>query len=161
MAFSAASSEDESEPEPQAATPTPEAKPTSTGLDPNDLQRIAVDALAHARQASASDALADSDWTTTEGTVTIQTALSKIMLPTVINPDAEKIFRAALVGAHPGLKITLVPASKTGGSAAPKKARPARSGSAQAKALDHPIVQEAQRLFHAELRTVIDLTPND
>ena len=167
-----ASSNDETEQEPYspasvtqtaaepAAPPAEAPKPISTGLDPNDLQRIAVDALANARQASASDALADSDWTTTEGAVTIQTALSKIMLPTVVNPDAEKILRAALVSAHPGLKITLVPASKTA-TASPKKARPAASGSAQAKALDHPIVQEAQRLFHAELRTVIDLTPND
>jgi DNA polymerase-3 subunit gamma/tau len=168
-----ASSNDETEQEPYspasvtqtaaepAAPPTEAPKPVSTGLDPNDLQRIAVDALANARQASASDALADSEWTTTEGAVNIQTALSKIMLPTVVNPDAEKIFRTALVSAHPGLKITLVPASKTSSSTSPRKARPAASGSAQAKALDHPIVREAQRLFHAELRTVIDLTPND
>ena len=33
--------------------------------------------------------------------------------------------------------------------------------SAQARAMEHPIVQEAQRLFNAEIRNVIDLTPND
>jgi len=33
-----------------------------------------------------------------------------------------------------------------------------KSGSAQAKAEQHPIVQQAQRLFHAEIQSVIDLT---
>jgi DNA polymerase-3 subunit gamma/tau len=80
------------------------------------------------------------------------------MLPIVINPDAERIARAALRDAGI-LKLTLLP-----GAAAPtaaKKSRPARTGSVQAKALEHPMVQQAQKLFAAEIQTVIDLRDND
>jgi DNA polymerase-3 subunit gamma/tau len=45
--------------------------------------------------------------------------------------------------------------------AAVKKPRAAKSGSAQAKAMEHPIVQRAQTLFNAEIRSVIDLREND
>jgi DNA polymerase-3 subunit gamma/tau len=38
-----------------------------------------------------------------------------------------------------------------------KAPKPARTGSAQAKALEHPMVQQAQKLFNAEIQTVIDL----
>jgi DNA polymerase-3 subunit gamma/tau len=41
------------------------------------------------------------------------------------------------------------------------KIRAPKSGSAQAKAMEHPIVQRAQTLFNAEIRTVIDLREND
>ena len=79
------------------------------------------------------------------------------MLPVVLNPDAEKIIRAALRDAGV-LKLTLLPAAAP---AAAKKPRPARTGSVQAKALEHPMVQQAQKLFHAELQTVIDLREPD
>ena len=57
------------------------------------------------------------------------------------------------------LKLVLLPGVKT--AASTKKPRAAKSGSAQAKAMDHPIVQRAQTLFNAEIRTVIDLREND
>ena len=75
------------------------------------------------------------------------------MLPVVLNPDAERIIRAALRDAGV-LKLTLLPAAAT---AVAKKPRSARTGSVQAKALEHPMVQQAQKLFAAELQTVIDL----
>jgi DNA polymerase-3 subunit gamma/tau len=73
--------------------------------------------------------------------------------PVVLNPDAERIARAVLRDAGI-LKLTLLAAAAT---AAAKKPRPARTGSVQAKALEHPMVQQAQKLFAAELQTVIDL----
>jgi DNA polymerase-3 subunit gamma/tau len=63
------------------------------------------------------------------------------MLPVVMNAEAEKVARAA--------------------PAAQKKTRAPRSGSVQAKALEHPMVQQAQKLFQAEIQTVIDLREND
>ena len=53
-------------------------------------------------------------------------------------------------------KLTLVAA----GAAAPaaKKTRTVKAGSAQAKAAEHPMVVEAQRLFDAEIQSVIDLS---
>ena len=137
------------------------AAPVATlGPDPDHLQQAAVDALMSARsQSTAADAIVDSDFTLSETGLAIQTTQSKIMLPTVINSEAEKIVRAAIQSLAPGLKITLLPATTK--STPSKKPRAAASGSAQARALEHPIVQEAQRLFNAEIRNVIDLTQND
>ena len=136
-------------------------KPTSA-LDPDHLQQAAVDALMSAKsQTTAADAVVDSDFTLTPTGLSIQTTHSKTMLPTVINPEAEKIIRSAIQSLAPGLKITLLPATAAAKSTASKKPRAAASGSAQARAMEHPIVQEAQRLFNAEIRNVIDLTPND
>ncbi len=144
-----------------AAAPAPSSTP-----DPDHLQQAAVDALMSAKsQSTAADAIVDSDFTLTgpesAPALTIQTTHSKTMLPTVINPEAEKILRAAIQSLAPGLKITLLPATAAAKSTASKKPRAAASGSAQARAMEHPIVQEAQRLFNAEIRNVIDLTTTD
>jgi DNA polymerase-3 subunit gamma/tau len=78
----------------------------------------------------------------------------------VVNPEAEKIVRLALREAGAGaLKLVLLPG--TANSAAAKKPRAAKSGSVQAKAMEHPIVQQAQKLFDAEIRNVIDLREGD
>jgi DNA polymerase-3 subunit gamma/tau len=141
--------------------------PRSSDLHPSSLhsaealQRVAVDALSAAKnQDTAADALTDAEWAVTEGEVRVQTELSKTMLPMVINGEAEKLVKNALRDAGAGaLKLVLLPGVKT--AAATKKPRAAKSGSAQAKAMDHPIVQRAQTLFNAEIRTVIDLREND
>lgn len=129
------------------------ASPASIG-DATDFQRAVVEALAAANQSSAADAMADATWILASDEARVQTDLSKTMLPVVLNPEAEKIARAALrdSGIH---KLTMLPGTAT--PAADKKSRPARTGSVQAKALEHPMVQQAQRLFAAELQTVIDL----
>ena len=105
-------------------------------------------------QGSAADAMADAEWTVEGGEVRVQTELSKTMLPMVINAEAEKIVRAALREAG-ALKLVLLPGAATAKAA--KKPRVAKSGSAQAKAMEHPVVQQAQKLFDAEIRNVIDL----
>jgi DNA polymerase III subunit gamma/tau len=126
-----------------------------------ELQRVAVDALLAAKnQATPADALADAEWTVTEGEVRVQTELSKTMLPLVINAEVEKLVKAALRDADAGaLKLVLLPGVKNSANA--KKPRAAKSGSVQAKAMEHPIVQRAQTLFNAEIRNVIDLRDND
>ncbi|WP_183788079.1 DNA polymerase III subunit gamma/tau [Tunturiibacter gelidoferens] len=126
-----------------------------------ELQRVAVDALLAAKnQATPADALADAEWTVTEGEIRVQTELSKTMLSMVINAEAEKLIRAALRDAGVGaLKLMFLPGVKNAANA--KKPRAAKSGSVQAKALEHPIVQRAQTLFNAEVRNVIDLRDND
>jgi DNA polymerase III subunit gamma/tau len=126
-----------------------------------ELQRVAVDALSAAKnQDTPADALADAEWVVTDVEVRVQTGLSKTMLPMVINAEAEKLVKNALREAGAAaLKLVLLPGVKTAASA--KKPRAAKSGSAQAKAMEHPIVQRAQTLFNAEIRNVIDLTDND
>src|SRR6266702_2868130 len=124
----------------------------------DDPQRAVVEALSAAKLTSAADAMADAEWTIANGEATVQTELSKTMLPVVMNAEAEKIVRAALRDAGI-LKFNPLPGAAA--PAAAKKARPARSGSVQAKALEHPMVQQAQKLFSAEIQTVIDLRDND
>lgn len=152
------------------AVPEPEAIPESTkiadppaasGRSAEDLQRIAIEALSAGKsQGSAADALADAEWTVVGDEVRVQTELSKTMLPLVINTDADRIVRTALRTSGAGqLKLVLLPG--VANAAAAKKPRAAKSGSAQAKAMDHPVVQQAQRLFNAEIRNVIDLSDND
>ncbi|HEX9198946.1 MAG TPA: hypothetical protein VF865_05270, partial [Acidobacteriaceae bacterium] len=124
----------------------------------DDPQRAVVEALSAAKLTSAADAMADAEWTIANGEATVQTELSKTMLPVVMNAEAEKIVRGALRDTGV-LKFNLLPGAAA--PAAAKKARPARSGSVQAKALEHPMVQQAQKLFSAEIQTVIDLRDND
>nr|WP_313900671.1 DNA polymerase III subunit gamma/tau [Edaphobacter flagellatus] len=125
-----------------------------------ELQRVAVEALSAAKsQGTAADAIGDAEWTVEGGEIRVQTALSKTMLSMVINADADRIIRAALRTAGAGaLKLSLLPGAA---NAVAKKPKVARTGSAQAKALDHPVVQQAQKLFNAEIRNVIDLRDND
>jgi DNA polymerase-3 subunit gamma/tau len=124
------------------------------------LQQAATEALSGRKnQDTAADAMADAEWTVLDGEVRVQTEISKAMLSMVINADAEKLIKSALRDAGAGaLKLVLLPGVKT---ATAKKPRTAKSGSAQAKAMEHPIVQRAQTLFNAEVRTVIDLRDGD
>jgi DNA polymerase III subunit gamma/tau len=139
---------------------------SSSDLQPSSLhsadvlQKAATEALAGAKsQDTAADALGDAEWMVTESEVRVQTELSKTMLPMVINAEAEKIVKAALRDAGAGaLKLVLLPGVKT---AAVKKPKAAKTGSVQAKAMEHPIVQRARTLFNAEIRNVIDLREND
>jgi DNA polymerase-3 subunit gamma/tau len=149
--------------EPAAAPPAkiPPTSSTAVAAD-DDAQRAVVEALAAAKHASAADAMADATWTITSGEATIQTELSKIMLSTVINAEADKIVRNTLRAAGIA-KVTQLPGtnSSLNTAAAEKKPKPARSGSVHAKALEHPMVQAAQKLFDAEIQTVIDLREED
>jgi len=143
----------------ESASPVPE---TSSVEAPSAeaLQKTAVEALSNAKsQDTAADALDDAEWSIENGEIRVQTGVSKAMLPIAINPEAEKIVRAALRNAGAGaLKLVLLPGAAN--ASAPKKQRAAKTGSIQAKALEHPIVQQAQSLFHAESRSVIDLRDN-
>ncbi|WP_433964782.1 hypothetical protein [Tunturiibacter gelidiferens] len=153
--------------EPAVERADPVESLSRVGMQPDSLhsaeklQRVALDALSTAKnQATSADALADAEWTVTEREIQVQTELSKTMLSMVINAEAEKLIRAALRDAGVGeLKLLLLPGVKNSASA--KKPRAAKSGSVQAKALEHPIVQRAQTLFNAEVRNVIDLRDND
>lgn len=143
-----------------SATESTPPAPNAEALSAETLQKLAVEALTNAKgQDTAADALHDAEWTIENGEIRVQTEVSKAMLSMVVNAEAEKIVRTALrnAGAN-SLKLVLLPGTA---SAAPKKQRAAKTGSIQAKALEHPVVQQAQSLFHAEVRTVIDLRSDD
>jgi DNA polymerase-3 subunit gamma/tau len=142
----------------EVSLPAPQSASSSQATE---LQRVATEALMNAKsQGSAADALADAEWSVEGGELRVQTELSKTMLPMVVNVEAEKIVRAALRDAGAGaLKLVLLSGAAT--ATAAKKPRAAKSGSAQAKAMEHPVVQQAQKLFDAEIRNVIDLREGD
>ncbi len=149
-----------------AATPAP-TEEDAVDLQPSplhsaeSLQKASIKALIGAKnQDTAADALADAEWTVAGSEVRVQTELSKTMLPMVINPEAEKLIKAALRDAGTGgLKLVLLPGVRT--AAAAKKPKAVKTGSVQARALEHPIVQRAQTLFNAEIQSVIDLRDNE
>jgi DNA polymerase III subunit gamma/tau len=149
----------------QAAVPHPEteAYPSEASSLPTaeSLQRAAVRALISAKsQETAADAMADAEWVVAVGEIRVQTEISKTMLPMVMNAEAEKLIRNALREAGAGaLKLVLLSGVKT--PAAAKKPKSVNAGSAQALAMEHPIVQRAQTLFNAEIQSVIDLREND
>jgi DNA polymerase III subunit gamma/tau len=144
-----------------APAPAPAVDLQPSGLPSAEaLQKAAMEILLDAKnQDTPADAVADAVWVVTDTDVRVQTELSKTMLPMVINAEAERLIKTVLRNAGAGaLKLVLLPGVKT---AAAKKPRAAKSGSVQAKAMEHPIVQRAQTLFNAEIRNVIDLRDND
>ena len=136
---------------------SPASRPAShPGLE--DMQRAVVAALEMASQGTGAEAIGDAAWSLLQGEVRIQTEVSKTLLPIIINPVAEKILKETLRSA--GItQYVLLAATATAPST--KKPRAARAASAQAKAMEHPMVQQAQRLFDAEIQSVIDLSEDN
>ena len=110
-------------------------------------------------QTSAAEQLEDASWRLNGDLIEIQTTLSKTMLPVIVNAEADRILKATLRGlGQIGLTVKLLPGTPASNSnGASRKSRPAASGSAAELAERHPLVQEAKRLFSAEISNVIDL----
>ena len=132
------------------------------GPDLAALQSTFIAALAAVKgQQSASEQLEESTLALNGTTLEIHTTLSKTMLPVLLNADAERILKAALRDSNVGsLKLVFLP-GVVASSTAPKKPRKATSGSAAELAEKHPMVQEARRLFSADISNVVDLREKD
>jgi DNA polymerase-3 subunit gamma/tau len=149
--------------EPKLEAPSSELKTelqpsTAAPGDLDVIQSALVAALANAKgQETASHQIEDATFTqAADGTIQIQTTVSKAMLPALFNAEANKLLAAALRTALPGAKFTLLPGTPV--SSSPKKAsRPALAGSAAELAERHPVVQQAKSLFNAEISNIIDL----
>ncbi len=151
-------------PQPHAAesaterSPVGATQPSSSSPEATALQTAAVRALLNTKgQTSAAEQLEDATWTLTGSILTVQTTLSKTMLPVVVNAEADRILKATLRDLHPTpLTVQLLPGAALS-NGAPKKPRPATAGSAAELAEKHPLVQEARRLFAADISNVVDL----
>jgi DNA polymerase-3 subunit gamma/tau len=141
------------------STAAPEPPQTSGDLDAATLQTALIEALAATKgQQSAAEQLENASFTLIAGALTIQTTLSKTMLPILFNAEADRILKATLRQHNAGhLKLELLPGTAAPASAAKKSTRPAAAGSAAELAERHPMVQEAKRIFATELSNVIDL----
>ena len=134
------------------------AEPPSADLDLDALHTAFISALAALKgQQSASEQIEESTLKLNGNTLEVHTTLSKTMLPVVLNADAERTIKATLREANAGTLILKLIPGVASSTAAPKKARVAASGSVAEMAEKHPMVQEARRLFSAEISNVIDL----
>ena len=141
------------------ALETPHLPAPSPPQDTSRLQTATIHALLATKgQTSAAEQFEDATWTLQNSTLTIQTTLSKTMLPVVFNAETDRILKLTLRDLHPSpLQVKLLPGAPAHGNTAPKKRRPAAHGSAAELAENHPRVQEAKRLFAADISNVIDL----
>src|SRR6185312_4268773 len=135
-----------------AIAPNP---PAEISLDRiRDAVTAALDAAGHN---TAAVLVANGKWAETAKGIEVEVALRKTMRSLTMNAEAEKISREALRSIGVSQKLVFLPGEGASGPAA--NAAPARpsGGSIQAAALDHPLVKQAQELFQAEVRSVLDL----
>jgi DNA polymerase-3 subunit gamma/tau len=139
-----------------AAEPIPVSS-EETELNASALQAAMVAALASVKgHQSAAEQLEDASFALAGDTLTVQTSLSKAMLAATFNAEADRVMKAAMRDAHAGaLKLSLLAGAAT--APATKKPRAAAAGSVAELAEKHPVVQEACRIFGAEIGNVTDL----
>lgn len=129
------------------------------GSEAAQLQAAVVEALFAAKgQTNAAEKMDDAEWTISSGEIRVQTDLSPAMLKMLLRPETEAIIKTTLRAKDAGsLRFVPLPVDKTKAPVEKKSNKPPRAGSVQSAAMEHPIVQEAQRLFRAEITSVRDL----
>ena len=127
------------------------------GSADTDAMRTAVSAaLATAGHSSAAQLLGSGEWTIDGSNLRVEVALmSKKMLTLTVNAAAEKIVKQELQRLSGPARFLVVPGAGGAASAAPS-ATP-MAGSIEEAALANPLVQRAKEIFHAEVRSVVDL----
>jgi DNA polymerase III subunit gamma/tau len=134
----------------------PEPPASSEFISITDKLRDAVtQALYDKGRETASSLLRVARWQLTDNTITVTVAATKTMLSLSMDIEAERIARAAMQQAGSNAKLVVLPGD---GSASPAPPAPhAAKGSIQSQALDNPLVKQAQELFRAEVRSILDL----
>jgi len=129
---------------------------SENGLRVEHIREAVVAALATGGHASAAQLLGAGEWALNGASVHVSApGVGKKMLSLTVNAAAEKIIRQELqrLGA-PG-RFTV--SAGAGAGAAVVAAPVAPAGSVQETALAHPLVKQAQEIFKAEVRSVVDL----
>jgi DNA polymerase-3 subunit gamma/tau len=148
------------EPVPVAIAPEPppvrnvETKATETNLDP--LREAITAALDEQGHNTAASLLGAGRWKVDEdGAIQVEVGVKKTMLGLTMNGEAWKIVREVLRSTGGTQKMTVVP----GESSEPTGASPRvwSRDSIEGVALANPLVRQAQEMFHAEVRSVLDL----
>ncbi len=125
----------------------------------DSLRDVVCAALEEAGHNTAAALLGAGRWTLEDTTIKVEVAAKKTMLGLTMNAEAEKIARGALRNAGSNHKLVVTPGEGLAAPAAgssPAKAR-VPAGNIQSKALEHPLVKQAQELFRAEVLSVQDL----
>jgi DNA polymerase III subunit gamma/tau len=140
------------EPEPSPAQAAPAA-------DLDRLRDVVTAALNEQGHNTAASLLGAGRWRMDEdGAIQVEVGVKKTMLGLTMNGEAWKIVREALRGAGATQKMTVVPGEA--GEPASGSPRVWSRDSIEAVALGNPLVRQAQELFHAEVRSVLDLREN-
>jgi DNA polymerase-3 subunit gamma/tau len=134
----------------------PEPPAASEFISAADKLRDAVSQALHDKgHETASALLRAGQWSIADGNVIVSVAVKKTMLSLTMNLEAERIARTALQQAGSSAKLVVLPGDGSTSPAPP--APPIAKGSLQSHALDNPLVKQAQELFRAEVRDVLDL----
>ncbi len=140
-----------------------EPEPSLTQGAPGDLDSlrdVVTAALNEQGHNTAASLLGAGRWRVDEdGAIQVEVGVKKTMLGLTMNGEAWKIVREALRGAGATQKMTVVPGGETTESASATQRVWSRD-SIEAVALGNPLVRQAQELFHAEVRSVLDLREN-
>jgi len=138
----------------------PEPSPVQAApADLDNLRDVVTAALNQQAHNTAAALLGAGRWRMDEdGAIQVEVGVKKTMLGLTMNGEAWKIVREALRGAGATQKMTVVPgeASEPAGGSSRVWSR----DSIEAVALSNPMVRQAQELFHAEVRSVLDLREN-
>jgi DNA polymerase-3 subunit gamma/tau len=124
------------------------------GIDLDAVRNAVVSALDGKGHHTAAALMAEGKWSVKGDVLEAEIGVKKMMLGLVMNPDAEKTARATLRDLGIQRKFVVIPGEAAAGAGA---ARPVSQGSIQALALENPLVKQAQELFRAEVRSVLDL----
>jgi DNA polymerase III subunit gamma/tau len=141
-----------------ALAKAPEASPAN-GADVEAMRTAIVKELAAGGHNSAALLLGAGEWKLEGATLRIEVpGITKKMLELTVSAAAEKIIRQELqrLGAPARFVVTPGQGSAPVAAAGPGTVQVA-AGSVQEAALKHPLVQKAQEIFHAEVRSVVDL----
>jgi len=139
--------------------PASAAEVDGAGLDA--IRERVVEALEQAGHNTAATLLQNGAWTEDGEGIVVRLGVKKVMLGLTMNPEAERLCREAIRAVNGGPRpVTFLPAEGGQGAnsaASPAPKRPPSTGSVQARAMEHPLVKQAQELFQAEVRSVVDL----
>jgi len=117
-------------------------------------------ALANEGHETAANLIHQGAWTEQGNAIQVELAVRRAMLTLTVNAEAEAICRKTMRAMGAMQKIAFVPGENGNGGG---KNGPARegvapvAGSAQSAALDNPLVKKTKELFHADIRSVLDL----
>jgi DNA polymerase-3 subunit gamma/tau len=119
------------------------------------VQQAVVAALAQQGHATASQLISTARFTPEATNLRIEVpGIGKKMLALTVNAAAEKIIRQEVQRLGGPARFMVIPGE---GVAATSTVAAPVAGSIQEAALEHPMVQKAKEIFHAEVRSVVDL----
>ena len=139
---------------PEASAPETAAPGSAPSVD--TLKQAVTSALSTGGHSSAGQLLGAAAWKLDGSSLRIEVpGVGKKMLSLTVNAAAEKIIRQELQRLGAPSRFMVVPGEGAAQSSLSMSAP--QAGSVQEAALSHPLVQRAQEIFTAEVRSVVDL----